>query len=265
MTEPKTRDMKIVKLLWTGGWDSTYRLIELSRTVCKVQPIYVYGDGRPSEKYEIRAMTKILSELKNRSETIAELLSIQLIDKITIPLNEEVTNAYDLIHKETNLGSQHEWLARLAFVDPGLEIGTESAPLEISRVLTAIDKFGRLTRTDDGFVLDHENSSKELMLVLGNFKFPIIDKSGHDMYANIRSWKYEDIMEKIWFCHTPIFGKPCGFCHPCELKIETGMQFLFVNSLSSLKRYARRNKRTHVINKIERKISRSIDRIKLRI
>ena len=55
---------KTIKILWTGGWDSTYRIIELSRRPVNIQPIYVYGDGRISENYERTAMQKILSELK---------------------------------------------------------------------------------------------------------------------------------------------------------------------------------------------------------
>lgn len=31
-----------VNILWTGGWDSTYRMIELSRKELDVNPIYIY-------------------------------------------------------------------------------------------------------------------------------------------------------------------------------------------------------------------------------
>ena len=252
----------VVKILWTGGWDSTYRLVELSRKLCTVQPFYVYGDGRYSEQYERQAMHKILHELYNKEETRATILPIKFVDKKSIPPNQEITKAYDLIFKETRLGSQHEWLARLAYTEPGLEIGTEHAPLEAHRVLTTIDKFGNIIKekNGDGFVLDPDNSSKAVMLVLGKFRFPIIDKSGSDMVANIRLWGYEDIMKNVWFCHSLIFGKPCGFCHPCELKIEMGMDFLFTGS-AAFRRYARRNKKAFILNKIERKISRGFDKM----
>lgn len=255
------KNKNTINILWTGGWDSTYRLVELSRKTCSVQPIYVYGDNRPSERYEIRAMEKILIELDRRLDTKAHIFPIKFINKKSIPANEEITEAYNLIFQEIKLGSQHEWLARLSFHIPGLEIGTEKAPIEISRILTTIDKYGGLIKAGNGYVIDPMNSSKEVMLVLGNFRFPIIDKSGQDMQANIQSWGYEDIMRYVWFCHSPILGKPCGFCHPCELKIETGMEFLFVESPIALKRYARRNRKTHIISKIERKVSRGIEKI----
>ncbi|MCM3722100.1 hypothetical protein [Solibacillus isronensis] len=251
----------VVRILWTGGWDSTYRIVELSRQLCTVQPIYVYGDGRHSEQFEIKAMRKILLELSRRKETRATILPIEFIDKKSIPSNQEVTKAFEQIANTTRLGTQHEWLARLALLNPGLELGTESAPLEVSNILTAINKYGKLKKDEngDGFILDSSRSNKEVMLVLGNFKFPIINKAGHDMKSNIQKWGYEDIMKNVWVCHAPIFGKPCGFCHPCELKIETGMDFLLTKS--ALKRYARRNKKIFILNKIERRISKAAEKV----
>ena len=35
--------MEIVNILWTGGWDSTYRMIELSRFQNTVNPIYIFA------------------------------------------------------------------------------------------------------------------------------------------------------------------------------------------------------------------------------
>jgi|LSQX01.2.fsa_nt_gb 7-cyano-7-deazaguanine synthase len=232
---------EVFSVLWTGGWDSTYRMIELSRRPVIIQPIYIYGDQRLSENYEINAMHKILSKLETRKSTKATILPIKFIEKSSIPLNQEITDAYLRIRKDTDLGSQHEWLARYAYVNPGLEIGTEASSPETSRIIDAIHKYGRLTKdkTGDYYVLDPEGSTKEGMLVFGNFKFPIIDKSELDMKRNIELWGYEDVMKEIWFCHSPFFGKPCGLCHPCEVKIESGMGHLLPES--ALRRYRRRD------------------------
>ncbi|GFZ91626.1 hypothetical protein GCM10010978_32650 [Compostibacillus humi] len=236
-TNAKNNQKPIINILWTGGWDSTYRIVELSRRVCVVQPIYVYGDNRLSEKYEINAMYKILKELRKKPSTKAEFLPIKFINKKDIPANQEITNAYNIIAKNTNLGSQHEWLARLAYSYPGLELGTEASPLSISNILKAINQYGKLIKdkSGEGYILDPVESSNEGILVLGNFKFPIIKKTGKDMKKDIQSWGYEDVMKNVWVCHTPLYGKPCGLCHPCELKIETGMSFLLTRS--AVKRY----------------------------
>lgn len=257
-------DDNTVHILWTGGWDSTYRMVELSRRPCTVQPIYVYGDNRLSENYEYKAMKRILFELKKKKETQATFLPIKFIDKKNIPKNPEITKAYKEISKTTKLGSQHEWLARLAFCYPGLELGTEAAPLEVSNILKAINKYGKLIKDkeSDGYILDPNNSSKEGLLVLGNFKFPIITKTGTDMKTNIYSWNCEDIMKNVWVCHTPLlFGKPCGLCHPCELKIQTKMEFLLTES--AVNRYNNRNKKLfRYIYAIARKISRKLIQLK---
>ena len=54
-----------VMLLWTGGWDSTFRLLWLSwiegRTV---QPLYIAEEGRASTAAELSAMKKILAEIQ---------------------------------------------------------------------------------------------------------------------------------------------------------------------------------------------------------
>jgi hypothetical protein len=142
----------VIRILWTGGWDSTYRIVELSRQNITIEPIYVYGDNRQSEKKEINAMKRILKELERMEKTKAQFLPIKFISKDSIPPNKEITAAYNKIARETNLGSQHEWLARLASTCPGLEIGTEFAPLEVSNILTAINKYGEqpITGTSDG-------------------------------------------------------------------------------------------------------------------
>ena len=50
--------MKTVNVLWTGGLDSTYRVLELSRTDVTIQPYYL-AYVNPSTKYEIRAIRQI--------------------------------------------------------------------------------------------------------------------------------------------------------------------------------------------------------------
>ena len=49
----------VIKLLWTGGWDSTYRLVELSRMDVTVQPIYGCDGKRDSMEIEKQTLEKI--------------------------------------------------------------------------------------------------------------------------------------------------------------------------------------------------------------
>ena len=70
-------EKKIVEILWTGGWDSTFRIVELSRMDgVVIQPIYVEDKKRGSVPYELKAMDDIVSLLKEKSETKADFLPI---------------------------------------------------------------------------------------------------------------------------------------------------------------------------------------------
>lgn len=213
-------------LLWTGGWDSTFRMIELSFQAVDIYPIYVIDHRRVSKEYELKCMKEIVDMLRDKPATKAVIHDIELIERSKIPEDQEITQAYHLIHEKTRLGSQHEWLARLGKSRPGLEMGTEAGSPETSHILDAIDRFGKLVIVDGCGYLDQKQSTKEGLLVLGWFKFPIITRTERDMLQAVIKWGYEDVMRKIWFCHRPIKGKPCGCCHPCDVKIESNMEWL---------------------------------------
>ncbi len=52
--------MEIVRMFWTGGWDSTYRLLYLVLVKKQpVQPYYIIDPDRASFPTEIRAMVRI--------------------------------------------------------------------------------------------------------------------------------------------------------------------------------------------------------------
>ena len=55
---------RMVKLLWTGGWDSTFRLIQLAVKGAKVQPYYIILEDRRSTLKEIGQMSRIKKDLE---------------------------------------------------------------------------------------------------------------------------------------------------------------------------------------------------------
>lgn len=216
----------LVRIFWTGGWDSTYRIVELSRVPVTVEPIYCIDKGRGSLEIERTAMNKILTALQAKPETKAKFLPIKQIDIDTLQANQDITDAYETVFNAVKLGGQHEWLAKVAIDYPGIELGLEKNPIELSRGVAALHKFAKLIYVNNTWRIDLEVSSREGRLLFENLSFPIIDIDESEMLQNIREWGYEDVMKHIWFCHSPINGKPCGKCHPCELKIECGMGWL---------------------------------------
>ena len=123
----------IIRILWTGGWDSTYRIIQLSRRGgVTLQPIYVEDKGRGSVAYELKAIEE-LSSLISQRESVT-ILPLIIVDKDKIPENPEITEAYLLFKKEADMGSQHDWLARqLAEEKRALRRMSEMFDIKISR------------------------------------------------------------------------------------------------------------------------------------
>jgi len=218
---------KIIRVLWTGGWDSTFRIVELSRMEgVTIEPVYVVDPNRKSVPFELDAMDSIIRCLKERAETKAQIADVKKIELNTIPKDEEISKAYRAIHEKTHLGAQHEWLAWLGKQMPGMEMGTEAGSPKTSHIIDAIESFCKLEVKDGIGYIDPDGSTKEGKLVLGWFRFPIITRYETDMVRQIKEWGYEDIMKHIWFCHSPINGKPCGCCHPCAVKMESDMEWL---------------------------------------
>ncbi len=252
------------KVLWTGGFDSTYRIVELSRRDVTIQPIYVKDPERKSMQYELKAMDEILNLLSQKEETKAKILPIKQIELKDIPKNEEITKAYEFFKKEVNMGAQHEWLACLALEYKGLEICIERALGEHAPIRNSILQHGKLIDTGDGYIVDKENSSKEVNLVIGNLKLPIFEKTEVQMLEDIKKWGYEDVMSHVWFCHTPRKGKPCGLCNPCNTKFDAQMQFMLpAKAIKRIKRSRKiyklfGSKGENIYKKISYKLSRLI-------
>ena len=155
------------------------------------------------------------------------------------------------MHKKYKIGSQYDYLARLALNINNLEIGLENEPS--SKALNFINKCGTLKKVQlkglDTYVINDKKSKIELIKLFGNLSFPIIDKSKMDMKEIAEKNGYGEIMNLTWFCHNPINNEPCGMCNPCISTIKSGFSYRFPEN--SLRRYRRRK-----INRILRKFKK---------
>ena len=74
MTE-KTLGVEPTKILWTGGWDSTFQLLQLvfiqNRSVI---PFYLIDEPRQSTGMELFAMEKIRRNIRKIDQKIAKLI-----------------------------------------------------------------------------------------------------------------------------------------------------------------------------------------------
>jgi 7-cyano-7-deazaguanine synthase len=115
-----------------------------------------------------------------------------------------------------------------------------------------IQKYGKIKKIVENdhyyYALDQEASTPDLLKLYGNLRFSMIwDYTKPDEVDFYRTEGYEDILNNTWFCFTPIDGKPCGTCHPCQAAIKDGMKWRFTKA--ALARY-RRNKVKQPFNKL---------------
>jgi hypothetical protein len=217
---------EVVNLLWTGGWDSTFRLLQLLLIHKKmVQPYSLIDSHRLSTGAELRAMNNIKVRLFNsHAETRVLLLPTKFQDIFDIHPSLELEASFERIKKRNALGSQYVWLARFCHdmgikgIELSIEVGGRAQ--QILEPLVICSGSGRdmcceineIFRESDEYKLFHY------------FNFPVFNLKKLDMQAIARKYGFEDILDLTWFCHTPRADlSPCGVCSPCMFAIEDGL------------------------------------------
>ena len=224
-------EKRLVNLLWTGGLDSTCRLVELSRFPYVIQPYYLIDPGRRSVKNEIAAMDKIRTAIVLSKKTECDLRLTKFVRISDIPEDNEITESWRRLHATYGIGSQYDWLARCAKeYEILLEIGLQFS--HYGNIVRCIEENSKFLHVDDdsyhALMIDPDHSLLDVQNVFGRFVFPlsIYHKSKQDEVLMMRKLTGDDsITLKTWFCHHPILGLPCGHCHPCLDVIHEGMSW----------------------------------------
>lgn len=228
-----------IKLLWTGGLDSTYRLLELVfEKKLPVQTIYVKDPTRPSTKMELSTMEKIIKmvEMKN-SDGAALILPTLFFELDEIPKNEEISQTFKELQKIRHIGHQYDWLARFCkwqgFND--LELGVIKKGEVSSYGESLSQSFAPFLEEDENGVSALNESKVNSAIdkakarlyfeLFKYYRFPIIKHSKQEMLALARAKGWQGIIENTWFCHRPKKGKPCGKCNPCRTAVSEGLGY----------------------------------------
>jgi hypothetical protein len=215
-----------VNLFWTGGWDSTFRLLQLLiQQSRKIQPYYIIDPDRLSTGAELNAMQNIKRHVfAQKPQTREYLLPTIFKELIDIPPNPELVAAYERIKKHSHIGIQYDWLAR--FCD---EIGIKGIELCFIRggsgsqilkpFLVRLDSDGEPIYTVSE--LFHGSDEYELFHF---YRFPVITLTKLDEQNIARNEGFFDLLSLSWFCHKPLANlQPCGVCTPCRIAIEAGL------------------------------------------
>lgn len=248
--------MKQINILWTGGLDSTYRVLELSRTEVTIQPYYL-AEVNPSSQYEINAILQITKEILKRPETKCVLLPLVVVQISQIKPNSEITAAWEKLHGLYHLGSQYDWIARFAEqYNLTLELGIEKDYTE-STILRCLLNTGGYSILDTEEAVVSENGTEDSRLVFKNMRFPLplFNMTKEDEIHQFHKWGADDIMNQTWFCYRPVNGKPCGLCDPCKTYIEVGLGNRIPKNRLKLYYFRKNNERLfNSIRNIKRKI-----------
>lgn len=229
-----------VNVLWTGGYDSSFRMVQLSKMDVTIQPYYL-SDNRKSEKNELNAIKEITNDINKNDETKCDILPLKIYNVSDVKEDNEITESYLNLKKHFPLGTQYDWLRRFTKEQNinGLELTIEKSKNNIA--YQTIQRFGATKLINNDVVpyrvIDENKSTEDVLKIFGEFHFPepSFKLTKQEMLTEYKKLGFENTVIKTWFCYNPIKNKPCGLCNPCKSTIKEGMEFRFPKS--SLRRY----------------------------
>jgi hypothetical protein len=250
--------MADVTILWTGGWDSTFRILDLLvNHKATVKPFYLVDNDRAAAQLEIETMGKIRLQVEQEFPfTEGRLAPLEVFSRDDVPADPAISGAYRSLVARQHVGSQYDWLARFCAAK-----GISDIELSIDKdikqrsVLTgaraALANAAVAVETDYGvtYRLDPAQSESDGYKVFRYFTFPLFNTTKIEMGEKAKASGFFHILEGSWFCHFPINSQACGRCPPCRATIEKGMG----HRLPAISRYIR-----YPLRKVEKKITLSL-------
>jgi len=232
----------LAKIFWTGGWDSTFRVLYLVIVEKrKVQPYYIRGVHTKTKKKEILAMDLIKEKMfKIYPETKHLLKPTIFIPAENIAADKEIKQNFLKLEEEYSFTPQNYYMARFA-KETGLdniEICTEKNRENANSWIGALYDM----IPDNSMRIDKKYSNTDLYKVCGYGSFPLLHLTKYDMKEIATKFNFIELLNESWFCNYPINGKPCGTCSACmrimEMKMYDRMPLISrVRYYTSPKRY----------------------------
>lgn len=208
-------------VLWTGGWDSTFRVADLvvshGRTV---SPFYIFDPARKSSALEVKRIKEIADLLRDAS---GEIKSLTVVDLAAIPPDPKPSQQLAELAAKGHIGIQYEWIARAAAMwgvkDLELSIHRDDkahAFLEESVLRTG-------SGADETWRLDPGTPADSPLQLFSRLSFPVFETTKIEMRDRAVANGFSQAMERTWFCHTPRGERTCGICNPCVYTREEGL------------------------------------------
>lgn len=214
-----------VNLLWSGGWDSTFRLLYLVFVEKRpVQPFYIIETGRASTLKELETMHIIRKEITKKDPQLANLVKPTIIvSDRDIRLDHGIANKFKRLNEilPMPIGPQYELLARFAkqWGIPNLELCIEYSERAPNTLVNLLSKY-----VDNDLRIGGPDVNGDVS-IFSFFSFPLLKLSKNDMKRIAADKGFLDILEKTWFCRNPWLNLPCGTCVACNLVIKEGFGY----------------------------------------
>lgn len=222
-----------INIFWTGGLDSTFRVVELSRYQCTIQPYYIMMEKRLSMHHELKAIETITRILRNDKRTKARLLDPILVEEYDIPRDTETFDSW--VRMMRGKSWQYYLLAKYANqYHLEMEMGIQFSP--IGSIAMFIDEALLISHPDSNYnvkIIDKTRASKDTLTVFGNFCFPesLYHKNKSEEINILRQEGYGEIVKHVWFCFDPLWGYPCGHCSPCISFEKEGVRLPYMGKM----------------------------------
>lgn len=196
----KNLNAQVTHLFWTGGWDSTFRLLQLLFDEEKtVQPHYLIRPQECTGK-EIDTIHNIQRQiLRKHSELRKILRPTKFVNIDHVKIDNDITAEYERIKAKQYISVQYEMFARYCKQEglDSMELSVlSSETFEYFKTNTTIFKF---------------------------FELPILGLTKPKMARIADENGWTEYMKMTWFCRRPRKGKPCGICGPCSDAVIAGV------------------------------------------
>lgn len=216
------------QVLWTGGWDSTYRVADLLLVHRRsVQPWYVVDPERRTAAREQTAMAELAEAMAQLDPAVRDLLlPVRTIALADLPDDDAVTAAVQRVGAQAPMGSQYSWLPRLVAL-AGWQVLEFSHEDDGRYKLVPFAAFRRYEAAppDDWFTVCRSACDADRYRLFGGFRYPILDVTKVQMAERARRHGFAEILDRTWTCRWPtVLGRPCGQCVPCRQVRAAGLR-----------------------------------------
>ncbi len=220
-----------VDLLWTGGWDSTFLLLQtLLVDESPAAPHYLLDPARPSLQIELVTMRRLRERIVAEHPSARDLLGPTSYHAVSdVELDTDIVAAHASILEKRHLGTQWTWMPSFCRQHSlnGFCLGVHGGDRTFDCLKAMMtDHRGSGGPGDQAEIarLDPSHAGTDEYTLFRYFAFPLFDLTKLDMEALALERGWSGIMEMAWFCHTPRRGAvPCGTCAACRATIRSGL------------------------------------------